>query len=149
MVWGAFSADGTLRLAFPSCRMNSNNYQNILEAHLLPLLHRNKQKKLVFQQDNASIHVSTSTIGWFQRNTVEILEWPARSPDLNPIENLWGCLVRAVYKDNRQFSTVLELQTAIIEAWEDICPDLLEKLVNSMENRLFQVACSNGGMTKY
>ncbi|KAG3095181.1 hypothetical protein PI125_g16317 [Phytophthora idaei] len=33
------------------------------------------------------------------------MEWPAKSPDLNPIENMWGVLARAVYANGRQFET--------------------------------------------
>ena len=44
----------------------------------------------IFQQDNASIHVSKRAKIWFEANSVNLLDWPARNPDLNPIENLWG-----------------------------------------------------------
>lgn len=148
MVWGAFCADGLLRLSFPSCRMNSVEYQKVLESSLIPFLCQ-KKKKYVFQQDNAAIHVSSSTKEWFKEQKLEVLEWPARSPDLNPIENLWGCLAREVYKDCKQFATVSELETAVIDAWDHIRPELICSLVSSMENRLFELVRSNGGYTKY
>ena len=51
---------------------------------------------------------------WFQQQGINVLLWPSRSPDLNPIENVWGILVRDVYADNRQYQTVEELKTAIM-----------------------------------
>jgi len=42
----------------------------------------------VFQQDNSSIHIAKLTKDWFSANNIDIMMWPAKSPDLNPIENL-------------------------------------------------------------
>ena len=43
----------------------------------------------LFQQDNARIHTAADTMAWFEENNVEVMEWPACSPDLNPIEHCW------------------------------------------------------------
>ena len=45
---------------------------------------------------------------------IKIMEWPARSPDLNPIENLWGILAKEVYQDGRQFDRVSELRDCVM-----------------------------------
>ena len=78
-----------------------------------------------------------------------VMEWPARSPDPNPIENLWGVLVRRVYRDFRNFSDINELQEAIELAWDAISQDVYLKLLDSMPKRCVEVISKRGGPTHY
>ncbi len=48
---------------------------------------------------------------------IDILPWPTLSPDLNPIESVWGMLVRDVYANFKQYDDILSLVTAIADAW--------------------------------
>ena len=64
----------------------------------------------VFQQDNAPIHKAKATMKWFQEHNINVMHWPAKSPVLNPIENLWGMLVRKVYANGRQFDNKKRVQ---------------------------------------
>lgn len=149
MVWGAFCSDGTLVLGFPSTRMNSEEYQNVLNNNLLPFISRYSNISYTFQQDNASIHISRSTKTWFSENNVTVLDWPACSPDLNPMENLWSILVREVYKENKQYDSIKELRVAIQTSWSLIKSETLRNLVSSMPNRIFQCINKNGAVTNY
>jgi hypothetical protein len=129
--------------------MNSKDYQNVLENNLLPYMRRFPSIRFSYQQDNASILVSTDTEGWLRKKKVPTLDWPARSPDLNPVENLWGILVRDVYADCRQFNNVNQLKEAIQRAWDRAPLDRLVHLVNSMPNRMIQVIERHGKVTDY
>ena len=75
--------------------------------------------------------------------------WPSKSPDLNPIENLWGILARKVYPNCKQYTSKEELKTAIIEAWDSIDQETIESLVASMPRRIHAVLDVNGNSTKY
>ena len=92
MVWGCFCSD-TLGPYFPIVNtMNSVSYiENVLEpfysTFYLDLL--NKQPDILFQQDNAPPHVSGKTRMWLSQRNVKLLTWPAQSPDISPIENIW------------------------------------------------------------
>lgn len=149
MIWGCFSAYGNSSLAFISHRLNSKMYQEVLCNNLVPYMKRFKRIKFTFMQDNASCHVSSDTKSWISAKKISVLTHPSRSPDLNPIENLWGLLVRAVYKENKKYSTVQELKDAIEQAWEEIPNETLASLANSMPNRIFEVINKNGGYTSY
>lgn len=149
MVWGAFSSLGKLELSFPSTRMDSREYQEVLSTCLVPYIRQFRRIPLTFQQDNARIHTSNDTKTWFAGNKIKFMEWPACSPDCNPMENLWGILVRKVYANNRQYETVEQLKVAINAAWQQIEVQVLQNLVQSMSNRIFEVINKNGNATNY
>lgn len=149
MSWAAFSSHGKVRMAFPSSRMNSEEYQEMLEACLIPFLEDHDDVAHVYQQDNAPIHNSASTRAWFNENNITVIEWPACSPDINIIENVWGILAKRVYANNRQFQNVRDLKSAIMRCWEELDMNLLNRLIDSVPNRLFQVINRNGGPTDY
>jgi len=149
MIWGAFSAYGKSSIAFIGTRLDSRGYQKILQDHLLPFMQKFPSVNHTFMQDNASIHASRSTSEWLRENKVETLPWPARSPDINPIENVWGLIVRDIYSDCRQYDNVAQLKTAIQEAWDRISPEILRNLVISMPNRMNLLIKSAGKPINY
>ncbi|CAG9799642.1 unnamed protein product [Chironomus riparius] len=94
----------------------------------------------IFVRDIASIHKSKKTMEWFSNKNIVVLDWPSRSLDMNPIENLWGILARRAYSRGRKFSSIQEL---------DLSTQMLETLVNSMQNRLIELIRKYGHKTKY
>lgn len=149
MIWGAFCSSGKLDLEFISAPLDSVTYQGVLRKHLVPFLKKFRRQDLVFQQDNATCHVSRSTTAFLDANNIQVMKWPACSPDVNPIENMWGILVRSIYKDNRQYQTVNELKCAILDAWQSISQETIDNLINSMPNRIFDIITNRGGYINY
>ncbi|KAG3247625.1 hypothetical protein PI124_g7690 [Phytophthora idaei] len=88
MVWGAFCAGGKSELVISERTQNSECYVYTLSEHLLPFIDGIHGRDCIFQQDNASIHSSRATKSFFEEENVTVMEWPAKSPDLNPIENM-------------------------------------------------------------
>ena len=76
-----------------------------------------------------------------------MIEWPSQSPDLNPIENLWGVLKNEVSK--RQFSNKAELWSFVKEEWQKIPIETCRKLISSMPNRMQKVIENKGGHSGY
>lgn len=149
MVWAAFGSKGKSNIVFINGRMNSENYTTLLKRHLLSIVDKIGREKCKFQQDNSSIHVSKYAKKWFRTNQINLIEWPPVSPDLNPIENLWGILVRRVYQNGKHFNSISELKEKIIETWQNISIKEIKTLVDSMSDRVIDVIAKNGRATKY
>ncbi len=89
MIWGAMSSAGVGPLCFLKTNVTAPVYQEILEHFMLPSADQLfKYADFIFQKDLAPAHTAKSTKSWLNDHGVGVLDWPANSPDVNPIENL-------------------------------------------------------------
>jgi len=80
----------------------------------------------------------------------KFLTWPPKSPDLNPMENVFGLLVaRRVYADNRQYDSVADLTLSIRQCWAAITQDELRPFIDSLPSRMEAVISSHGKTTYF
>lgn len=149
MIWAAFGWNGQSEISFIESRLNAKGYQDVLKNHLINIGKKIGGQEWIFQQDNAPIHRAKVNILWFERQKINVLPWPSLSPDLNPMENLWGLLTRKVYANGCQFYTTQELKSAIIRAWTEVTDNDRHQLVNSMPNRIYELIRLNGAKTNY
>ncbi|GMF43391.1 unnamed protein product [Phytophthora fragariaefolia] len=149
MVWAGMSANGKTDIAFLEGRQDSACYTQTLDNYMAPFIENLREnhgiRNLIFQQDNASIHESRFTKAHIESMGIKKLKWPAKSPDLNPIENVWGQLAWSVYQGGRQFDSNDELKAQIARSWTEINQSYLRDLVNTMSTRMAQVVLKNGG----
>ena len=82
-------------------------------------------------------------------SAITLIPLPARSLDLNPVENVWALLVRDVYRGDRRYYSMNELKDAILASWSGVTQDALNGLARSMPDRLFHCIAAKGGYTKY
>ncbi len=93
-----------------------------------------KDADFIFQQDLAPAHTAKSTKSWLNDHGVGVLDWPANSPDLNPIENIWG-IVKRKMRNTRPKNTD-DLKATVKETWASIPPQQCHKLITSMPHRI-------------
>lgn len=148
MVWGCFAARGIGHLHRIEGIMNKNMYVGILEDHMYPsAVDLFDEEEWIFQEDNDPKHTSRLAKEWTNDQGIYRMSWPAQSPDLNPIENLWAILDSRL-KDH-QPGTKEELFEVLKAGWNSFDRDLLTGLVDSMPARCQAVIDSEGYATKY
>lgn len=125
MVWAAIGNYGRSNIKFIATGMNAARYINILEEQLP-------------QYASTIVHTVKLVKQYFRDQNIQVLPWPARSPDLNIIENVWGMFARAVYANGKQFSTVDELKASVEEQWMKINQKEIKKLYKSVPQRLIE-----------
>ena len=149
MMWGGIRRDGRTALVIietPPGLTADRYVEEVLEPHVLSQ-REEIGEGFILQQDNARPHIAQVTREFLQAEGIEVLVWPANSPDLNPIEHLWDELKRRVNKRNNR--NLQELRQAIIEEWHNIPQDLINKIIKSMRRRCQAVLAANGGATRY
>jgi transposase len=151
MVWGCMGWEGVGRLAEVEGRMDAEQYVDILETNLLPTMEESDipLEDLIFQQDGDSKHTSYKAREWMEDNNITLLDWPAQSPDLNPIEHLWQHLKKQLSQYETPAKGVWEMWERVAEEWGEIEPEVCQKLIESMPRRIGAVIKAKGGHTKY
>lgn len=147
MVWGAFSYEGLGPLVEIEGVMDRFVYKDILDKQMLPHAKDNMPPGWIFQHDNDPKHASKIVSQYLSAKKVQVLEWPAQSPDLNPIEHLWDELGRRVA--NKKHSNKRDLFKTLSEEWKKIPRDVIIHLIESMPRRCAAVIISKGMATKY
>jgi len=102
--------------------------------------------------DNAIAHRARIVQEYLQRETIERIDWPARSPDVNPIEHVWDMLQNlqtAISARAVQPQSLLELRTAVAAEWTHMTQNRIADLITSMHNRCQGVIAATGHHTRY
>ena len=143
-LWGAISNRGALSLHIFEQNLNGERYVDILEQKL-DEMEEMYPNYFIYQQDNAPAHRAARQ--FIEDNFSENLKWPAYSPDLSPIENIWAWLKGKVNKERPQ--TIHKLKEVIERNWFSITPDFLEPYIASMPKRMAMCIEKEGGIIKY
>lgn len=132
----------------PMRGVGHEEYIDVLDTTLLPaaeMLFKGTcwQDKWVFQQDNAPAHKHNKTMAHLTERGARVMAWPANSPDLSWIENVWGWVDRKLRK-KPLFNDVDHFKSALNAAWQSIPPAHLRNYVKDMYARMDEVVAAAG-----
>lgn len=127
-------------------------FREIMENNLVPdaqqifaAAHVNNYSWLI---DNAPAHAAKATKQYFSSNNINYCQtWPANSPDLNPIENVWAWMKQKVYA--KHYNSLAELKQAVRDAWTALPISMCKSLMHSLQQRKAICLERDGGYTGY
>ena len=103
----------------------------------------------IMMDDNARPHRARVVDQYLEQEGIERMDWPARSPDLNPIEHAWDMLKRRISARDRQPRIVRELTNMLVDEWLRIPVADIRRLILSFPHRCQEVINARGGHTRY
>ena len=122
--WGAIGRDGPVTpLVRIQGRFNAPAYMRIVRAYVIPMMNRFEADgdPHIFMQDNSRVHTDQRVMALFSRQHFQPMDWPANSPDLNPIENVWSMMENG---------------------WPEIHPRTAENLHDVVQDRWYTVGAN-------
>ena len=149
MVWEAFHASGKSELVVVDGKVNQQHYIGISHQNLHPWARATFQRHFVLVHDNTTPHTARNMHNFLAGEEVEVMQWPAWSPDLNPREHIWNQMRLFIRDMDNPPTTVARLREALLQACSALTPEKMEVLVQSMPRWLRAVMASRGDYNQY
>ncbi|CEJ05432.1 hypothetical protein RMCBS344292_19373 [Rhizopus microsporus] len=155
MVWSCITWYGPGYIVDVGHNMDKFVYLSVLQDDLVKTMaeyiEKNPQDRMdfsrfVFMQDNDPKHKSKIVSEWLEKQSFRVMEWPSQSPDLNPIENMWGLLKRRLFKRyDRPPAGMNELWERVSAVWYAITAEECQNYIRTMNRRCQAIIDANGG----
>ncbi len=150
MVWGGISNRGKTDLVFVNGNMNAQRYiDQVLHPVVQPYV-ANNAANITLMDDNARPHRARIVNDFLRNHNITRMDpWPACSPDLNPIEHCWDEMKREIHSALQAGDRVGQLRQYVQNAWDNITPAFVNRLITSMRRRCHACIRARGGHTRY
>ena len=132
-MWAGISDDRKTELVHVPGNLRAVRYRDeILQPHLMHVIDRQRE---LFQQENVRSHTGRLSMDYLEQNSIIVLPWPSKSPDLNPIELLWDHLDKRVQQRQSPPQTLHQLCQMLQQEWRTIPRNNIRELIESMPRR--------------
>ena len=150
-IWGCMTYFGVGFMCQISQNLTKELYLEILNDELLSTINHYDldTNNTIFQHDNDPKHTAKVVKEWLSKQSFKTLDWPAQSPDLNPIEHLWSIVKRRLNEYESPPKGMNQLWERVEEIWSKISPETCERLIESMPRRIKAVLEAKGKWTDY
>lgn len=159
MVWGVISSQGVGELKFIEGTMRAVDYKPMLKNVIKPQLQKwfGRSRDYHFMHDHAPCHTAKIIGKEIEKLRIKLLPWPANSPDMNPIENVWKILkirvARNTMENRRKYPNLTDLEflkQAILEEWySPSMNEIAKRCSQSAHRRVYAMFEKKGLWTKY
>lgn len=144
MVWGAISGSGQVHLGEVKGKINAKTYCEFLEGEPLQAIRKKCPLSSLFMQDNAKPHAAKDTLSFLEDEGLKVLEWPPQSPDLNPIEQVWGWMVMQMR--DMTFKSIKDIRALVRELWEKIPKETILAYIHKIPSKMEYIKTHNGDL---
>ena len=150
MVWAGISVAARTELVFiENGTMNGDRYiEECIIPHVIPYA-QFIGNAFQLMHDNARANTARIVSDVLNEVEINVMDWQACSPDLNPIENVWDILQKRVRRRVDVPETLHELRVHLQEEWYSIPQADIARLIGSVEGRLQEVIQAGGGNTRF
>jgi transposase len=150
MIWGRIGLGARTELVIVDMgTLNADRYiTNFLQDHVVPFA-PHIGDNFILMQDNARPHIARCVTNFITETEITKMDWPARSPDMNPIEHVWDMLGKRVKARIPAPQTTQALQTMLLEEWDNLPQELIDNSIRSMPRRMIALIRARGGNTRY
>ncbi|GFV92273.1 transposable element Tcb2 transposase [Trichonephila clavipes] len=148
-VWGGIMLGSSTDLhIFDAGSVNETRYCNEILLPYVRLFRGAMGLQFLFMDDNAPCHRTVAAEQLLESEDIERMDWPSRSPDLNPIEHVWDFLGRRLAARTLPPVTIRELRLALQDEWTAMPQQLIDTLILSMGRRFETCLAFRGVKTK-
>ena len=142
MFWGAISSLGKIYLDIIHDSVKAKVYCDFLRDKALSAIWQRHQHSFIYQHDGAPAHRAGSIADLLKKENIEVLAWPAQSPDLTPIEQVWLWMDNKV--KTRSFNNVGELTQYVFDLWEELPENIVLSYIEKLKSKFSYVYENNG-----